>query len=423
MNILSQTIMMNLTSKQQYMDTLRVKYFKASKKEKGVILDEYCRNTGEERKYAIKKFRYKVKVKTKAERKQRKEYYGGEVRAALATMWRIFDYPCGQRLATSLREETDRLRQLGELVCSNETANKLKRITSSTIDKKLARAKEVEKMKRRYRPTHTFPLKNEVPTKTAAELDRANPGVVQIDFVEHGGPSSAGDYVNSLSATDIFSGWWEGDAVMGKGQGRALTAIDAARCRCPFAWKEMHPDNGSNLMNYHIFNYGQTRHILLSRSRPYHKNDNCFIEQKNSTHIRQEIGYLRYDSEEERKILSSLYRHELRLYKNFFQPVIKLKEKTRIKGKIQKKYDPAKTPYVRLLESGRVSKTQKENLRRLYQSLNPAELKRSIEVRLNELQKVHDQKSGRQKGVKPELSTGVSVSQLIIQPRRVRCHT
>jgi len=262
-------------------------------------------------------------------------------------------------------------------------------------------------MKRRYRPTHTFPLKNEVPTKTAGELDRENPGVIQIDFVEHGGPSSAGEYVNSLSVTDIFSGWWEGDAVMGKGQRRALTAIDRARRRCPFAWREMHPDNGSNIMNYHIFHYGQTNSIDLSRFRPYHKNDNCFVEQKNSTHIRQEIGYLRYDIEAERKMLSALYRNELRLYKNFFQPVIKLVEKTRVKGKIKKKYDRPKTPYARLMESDRLSPAEKESMCRLYESLNPAELRRKIDDRLKALQKVHDRKTGRRKEVNPKLATGV----------------
>lgn len=415
--------MMNLTAKQQYMDTLRPRYLKASKKEKGKILDEYCRNTGEERKYAIKKFREKVKIKTKEKRKPRQEYYDGTATVALAKMWRIFDRPCGQRLATSLREETDRLRSLGELQCSDEVASKLKQITSSTIDKKLAHTKEVEKMKRRYRPTHTFPLKNEVPTKTAAELDRANPGVMQIDFVEHGGPSSAGDYVNSLSITDIFSGWWEGDGVMGKGQRRALEAIDKARGRCPFSWREMHPDNGSNIMNYHIFKYGEDKNIALSRSRPYQKNDNCFVEQKNSTHIRQQVGYLRYDTEAERKTLSVLYRRELALYKNFFQPVIKLESKMRVKGKIKKKYDEAKTPYARLMESDRISAAQKKGLRQVYKSLNPAELKRKIDRRLRELERAHDRKVNQRKEVNSQLVSGVSVSSLIIQPKRVRCHS
>lgn len=410
--------MMNLPSKQQYMEALRTRYKKAKKGEKGKILDEYCLNTGEERKYAIKKFGYKRKIKKS--RKKRTVYYDGDVRAALATMWKIFDYPCGQRLETLLRDETDRMRILGELICSEESATKLKKITSSTIDKKLEHEKEVERMKRKYKSTHTFVLKSEVPVKTAAEQDRLHPGVEQIDFVENCGSSTAGEYVNSLSIVDIYSGWWEGDAVMGKGQKRALDAIAKARARCPFEWREMHPDNGSNIMNYHILKYAQQEDIELSRSRPYKKNDNCFVEQKNSTHIRRHAGYLRYDTEAERSILADLYRNELRLYKNFFQPVIKLVSKTRVKGKIKKKYDLPKTPYTRLMESDLVNTDRKEEIKRIYESLNPAALKRSIDAKLTKLQKAHDKKKGLRKEVN---SQELSVSSLIIQPEAVRCHS
>lgn len=403
------------------METLRTRYLKAGKTEKGNILNEYCRNTGEDRKYAIKKFRGKVAVKTA--RKTRTQYYGSDVTAALAKMWRIFDHPCGQRLESILRTETDKVRILGELVCSQETAIKLKKITSSTIDKKLEHEKEMERRKRMYKPTHTFPLKREVPVKTAAEQDRENPGVEQIDFVEHCGSSASGEYVNSLSVVDIFSGWWEGDAVMGKGQRRALAAINEARERCPFVWREMHPDNGSNLMNYHILKYAEREHIELTRSRPYKKNDNCFVEQKNSTHIRRGIGYLRYDTEAQRVIISDLYRNELRLYKNFFQPVIKLVSKTRVKGRIKKKYDTPKTPYARLVESDRVSTEQKREMKCVYESLNPAQIKRMIDQKLKRLQHEYDNAKGVQEGVSRKKTQKPLVSSLIIQRERVGCHT
>jgi len=384
---------MDTKSKQQYMDKLREEYFKADKSDKGKILNEYCKNTGQERKYVIKKFRYKIKLKGRY--KKRKEYYDNYVKSALVTMWKIFDYPCGQRFVTTLKEETDRMRKLGELICTDEVAMKLKKITSSTVDIKLEHEREIEMNKRKYRVTHNFPLKSEVKTKTSAELDRENPGVVQIDFVENCGTFASGDYVNSLSIVDIYSGWWEGDAVMGKGQERALKAIDLSRLRSPFNWKEMHPDNGGNIMNYHIYNYGIKNGIELSRSRPYKKNDNCFVEQKNSTHIRREVGFLRYDTETELKILSDLYQNELKLYKNFFQPIIKLVFKTRIKGKIKKRYDKAMTPYRRLIESNRVSQEQKQKMTELYESLNPAELRRIIGIKLNNLQKAYDKKKGK----------------------------
>jgi hypothetical protein len=267
----------------QYMETLREEYLKGSRKEKGEILDEYCRNTGMERKYTIKKFRYKTKVKGKEEkRKARKETYDGAAKTALAIMWKIFDFPCGARLASILKAETERMRAWGELVCSDETAEKLAEIVPSTIDEKLKHEKEVERQKRKYAKKRNQLLCSKVPTKTSAELDRENPGVVQIDFVENCGMSASGEYVNSLSITDIFSGWWEGAGVMGKGQERALYAIDEARKRSPFVWREIHPDNGGNIMNYSVYRYAENNKIVFSRSRPYKKNDNCFVEQKNS---------------------------------------------------------------------------------------------------------------------------------------------
>jgi hypothetical protein len=191
-----------------------------------------------------------------------------------------------------------------------------------------------------------------------------------------------------------MSSWWEGEAVMDKGQTRALNALDLIRKRMPFDWLEMHPDNGPNLLNYAMYHYAQKNSISLSRSRAYHKNDNCFIEQKNSTHIRQVIGYFRYDTTEELDILNDLYRNELKDYKNFFQPVIKLKEKVRIRGKIHRKYDEAKTPYHRLMESKQISIKTKKELKRKYDSLNPAELKREIDKKLKKLYKVYSKKRG-----------------------------
>ena len=236
---------MNKDARRQYMQTLRAQYLRGSKKQKGAILDEYCKNTGQDRKYVIKKFRHTVDVGTdtrgRKKRAPRTEYYDGAVRAALAVMWKIFDYPCGQRLVSLLKSETERMRTFRELTCSDETAAKLKRMVPSTIDAKLTHTKEVERARRKYRKTHASLLCAKVPTKTAAELDRSAPGVVEIDFVEHCGMSAAGEYVNSLSVTDIFSGWWEGAAVMGKGQERALEAIEEVRKRSPFLWKEMHP--------------------------------------------------------------------------------------------------------------------------------------------------------------------------------------
>jgi len=398
---------MNKEAKEQYMETLRGRYFKGTKKEKGEILSEYCRNTGQERKYAGKKFNYTVKTKRKEDRKKRACFYESSVITVLIEIWKIFDCPCGQRLEEILKTETENLRRLKEIICSDEIANKLKKIKSATIDRRLNHEKEVLKLKEKYRKKSSFLLSN-IPVKTSADFDRKIVGNMQVDFVESCGASAAGEYVNNLSICDIFSSWWEGEAVMGKGQAGALSGLDDCRKRMPFAWKEFHPDNGTNLLNFAVYAYAEKEGLKYSRSRPYHKNDNCFIEQKNSTHIRQVIGYLRYDTEEEKDCLNNLYQNELRLYKNFFQPVIKLESKERIGGKIKRKYSQAKTPYHRLIESDQISQKEKEELTAIYQSLNPAQLKRSIDKKLDNLYRIYQKKQGREnvsltKKLKPSL--------------------
>ena len=384
--------MMNFEAKKQYMETLREKYLKGSKKAKSLVLDEYCGNTGQDRKYASKKFRYKVKLKEKGSRKPRGETYDGQVRAVLVKVWKIFDYACGQRLEPLLKDELDRLRRLKEIVCSDEIAKKLKIISSASIDRNLEHEKEVLRQKGKYKKKQNPLLCQLVPIKTSSEMDRSVPGNIGVDCVEHCGFSASGEYINSLSAVDIFSGWWEGEGVMGKGQERALVGMENANKRYSFPWLEIHPDNGGNILNYHVWTWTQEKGIAYSRSRPYKKNDNCFVEQKNSTHVRKIVGYLRYDTEEELNIINDLYRNELRLFKNFFQPIIKLKEKIRVEGKIHKKYDRAKTPYQRLMERPQVSEEKKKELKEIYESLNPAELKRRIDLKLKNLYKAYQMK-------------------------------
>ena len=186
-----------------------------------------------------------------------------------------------------------------------------------------------------------------------------------------------------------------------KDRKRCLNAITLARKRFPFKWKEIHPDNDSSFINWHLLGWCEKEGIQFSRSRPYRKNDNCFVEQKNSTHIRNVLGHLRYDTEKEIEIINDLYRNELRFYKNFFQPVMKLKEKVRDKGKIHRRYDTPRTPYQRIMESSYIPDTTKSRLRELYLSLNPAELKRGIEKKLKELYKVYQEKNNKKEEVNP----------------------
>ncbi len=381
-----------MNARNQYLKVLQGKYFMAkSRKEKSSVLDEYCRNTHQNRKYVIRKIRSRISLAVKR-RGGKPVIYDGYVKVALAKIWDIFDEPCGQRLEPLLKTEVDRLRQQEEIFISNEVAEKLKKISPRSIDRALKRQKEAIHLNRKYQPKRNPLIYQMIPVK-AGGWDRTLPGQVQVDLVAHCGSSTSGLYVNTVSACDVAFGWWEGEAVLGSGQERSCDALDKERERMPFKWVHAHPDNDSSFINWHLFSYCEAEGIEFSRSRPYKKNDNNFVEQKNSTHIRRVIGHLRYDTEKELDLINSLYRNELRLYKNFFQPVMKLKEKIRDKGKIHRKYDTPKTPYQRIMESERISQETKEKLTKIYQSLNPAELKRGIDAKIHRLFKVYEEKN------------------------------
>lgn len=360
-------------------------------------MDEVEKRTKLERKYLTQKLKPKSNLdKILEHRKKKQAYYDNSVKPALVSMWKIFDHPCGQRLEPLLKSETEKLRTLRELSCSDEVAKKLQKMGSATIDRKLKHQKLIELAKKKY-GTRIHPLLyQKIPVKVFSEQDRSVLGNMQIDLVEHCGASAAGQFACTLTGTDIFSGWTEEEAVMGKSQENTLTGIDNERRRCPFSWREIHSDGGTNFICSHLFRYSVKTDLEFSRSRPYKKNDNCLVEQKNHTHVRRLVGYLRYDTPEEMNILNDLYA-TTRLFKNFFQPVIKLVLKERIGGKIHRKYDRPKTPFLRIMESLEVSKKKKEELEKIYLSLNPAELKRQIDKKLDMLYKTYQSKVNSQK--------------------------
>ena len=400
--------MMNMQSRNQYLKELRSEYLKTKpKKGRSGLLDEAEKRTGLNRRYLMEKLKPKSNLdKDKAQRKKRKQFYDNSVKPALVQMWRIFDYPCGQRLEPLLKSETDKLRLLDELDCSDKTAAKLKTIGSATIDRKLKHQKEIERIKRKYRRKMHPLLYQKIPVKVFGEQNRRELGNIQIDLVEHCGGSAAGEFLNTLSSTDISSGWWEGEIVMGKAQERTFLGIQGTRARYPFPWKEIHSDNGSEFINAYLFRYTEKEGLDFSRSRPYKKNDNCLVEQKNWTHVKKFIGYVRYDTESELRILNDLYRNELRLFKNFFQPVIKLVSKERVGGRIHRRYDQTRTPYQRAMESKEVSENKRQELKKIYLSLNPAQLKRDIDVKLGTLYMTYQQKN---KILKVDINKKISV--------------
>ena len=209
-------------------------------------------------------------------------------------------------------------------------------------------------------------------------------GSLQVDWAPHCGQSTAGRFLWTLSTVDIASNWWEGEPVMDRTQQSTRCALDAIRRRLPFRLGEIHPDNDHSVINHLLVEYCRENQIALSRSRPLKKNDNCWVEQKNWTHVRKLVGYHRLSGGLQYRLLKDLYR-VWSLWRNYFQPVMRLASKTRRGSQVHRRYDVPATPYQRLLASGQLSQAARESLQQRYASLNPIQLRQQIEQRQNEL--------------------------------------
>jgi len=369
---------MDMRSREQYLDNVRQEYRQASRKQKTKLLSEARKRTGLNRKVLIRKLAHPSPAKPAGKRRRRGASYGPEVVTTLVKVWELFDYPCGQRMVPAIRAELGRLRKSKQIRCRQEVAEKLERISPKTVDRLLAREKQVRNLRRNRNPSAHPLLYQKIPVKVAAEWDTRQVGNLQVDYVEHCGRSTGGEYVHTLSVVDIASSWWEGEAISSRSQQATKEGMEAIRKRVPFRILEIHPDNDSGLVNDLLWAYCKSAGIKMSRSRPYKKNDNAWVEQRNWTHVRKVVGYQRLDTTGELRTLRELY-EQLRLYKNFFQPTMKLQSKRRVGGKLQRQYDQPQTPYQRLLESHQLSVKAKRDLRKQYESLSVAGLRRSIQ--------------------------------------------
>ena len=384
------------------------RYQKARKKARGQILDEFTKLTGYSRRYAShvlishgRKVRINARcvlqldVRKTAIRKKSK-VYDDAVADALKEIWYIMDCICGKRLAPALREVVRRLERFHEIRLSEDVRQKLLRISPASIDRLLAKERKRHQIKDRGNTKPGTLLKNQIPIRTFSDWNEQQPGFVEIDLVGHDGGDSQGDFAQTLDVTDVCTTWTETEAVRNKAQAWVFEALKDIRMRMPFPLLGIDSDSGGEFINNQLFRYCQQEKITFTRSRSYRKNDGCFVEQKNYSVVRRAVGYLRYDTEEELITLNELYRH-LRLYTNFFQPTMKLVEKTRIGSKVTKKYDKPLTPCQRILASPDVSAKDKQALKKLYAKLNPAQLKRHITRLQQKLYKLNTQKRSPRK--------------------------
>ena len=403
---------MRLTVKERKKATAIVapRYQKAKKKDKGMILDEFTKLTGYGRRYAShllttqgRKLWVNETTVLKGDVRKRKPrrkdpVYDNDVLEALKKVWPIMDYICGKRLAPVLKEVIIRLERCREIRISDEVREKLFRISPATIDRLLAKERKKQQIKGRSNTKPGTLLRNQIPIRSFSEWNEKKPGFTEIDLVGHDGGDSYGEFAQTLDVTDICTTWTETEAVRNKAQVWVFNALKDIRQRMPFPLLGIDSDSGGEFINDQLFRYCQQEKITFTRSRSYRKNDSCFVEQKNYSIVRRAAGYLRYDTEEELLTLNELYR-SLRLYTNFFQPTMKLIEKTRIGSKVTKKYDKAQTPYRRVLACPDVSAGDKQALKNLYAKLNPAQLKRQITklqdklIRLNTMKRAPKKRS------------------------------
>lgn len=375
--------------RKSYLLAIKKRYKRSSKATKKLILNEFCEVCGYNRKYAIRLLNQKRKRTSKSLKPGPKYHYDSpELLKALKIIWFASDQMCSKRLVAAIPLWLP-FYEMNHESLSDKTIKNLYKISASTIDRLLkpTRIKYSGKGLTGTKPGRL--LRNQIPIRTDT-WDISEPGFMEADTVAHCGNSLAGNFVWSLTLTDYYSGWTECRATWNKGAEGVVDKIKNIEKHLPFKLKGFDCDNGSEFLNYHLLRYFQEHKnvIQFTRSRPYKKNDNAHVEQKNWTHVRQLFGYDRLENIELIDKMNKLYANEWSELGNYFCPTLKLIEKTRINSKYKRKYDQPKTPYQRLIESNTISDEIKIKLNTSYQALDPFKLKASIERQLKAIFKL-----------------------------------
>jgi len=375
---------MTIDERWKYLRLVKKQYLKAGKLERGRLLDGMGSITGLHRKSLIRLM--SSNLKRKPRRKQRGPRYGPEVDHALRVIAESHDYICAERLQPTLVQMAIHLARHGEIEESPHLFDQLGWISISTLRRILKRLGQDQPRLPRKGPAQANSVAREIPMKRIPWNER-QPGHFEVDAVHHCGQSSAGHYVHTVQMVDVATGWTEQVATLGRGSVAMEDAFRRILARLPFPVLEIHPDNGSEFLNAHLVRFWKesVKDVTLSRSRPFQKNDNRFVEQKNSTLVRAYLGPARFDTAAQTQAINRLY-EKMWLYYNFFQPVMRLVEKTTtpsppVQGqpsRIRRRFDQARSPLDRLCETDAITEEHKEQLRTLRDQTNPRQLRREI---------------------------------------------
>jgi len=368
-------------SRRELLVSVYPQYRKADRREKALILNSFCAATGYHRKYAIQLLSDSPESKPKR-RRGHPPRYGPQVLRVLSKIWEAAGYPWSVRLKALLPVWLPWIRQ--RLKISPELERQLLAMSPRTMDRRLQPLKRRLGRRLYGRTKPGSLLKHHIPLQTSSWAE-ARPGFTEIDLVSHSGNAASGEFLHSLNVTDLATTWVETRAVLGKGQSGIIQALTEISQILPFSLRGLDSDNGSEFINQHLVRFCQQREIQFTRSRPYKKDDNAHIEQKNWTHVRKLLGWDRYDSPSALEALNDLYRNELRLMMNLYQPTVKLESKVRVGSRLRRRYSPAQTPLDRLLTHTEVDLHKAQELRKIRETLDPFELSKTIERKLQRI--------------------------------------
>ena len=394
-------------SKREYLRSIHERYRRARRVEKTAMLEEFCQVCGYNRKYAIWLLKRPLsQPRGRRRRTERSATYSKAAITTLAKVWEASGYLCSQRLKAALPQWLPWIKK--HFAVDTKLAKELLAISARQMDRRLFPHKRTVK-RRLYGTTRPGSLlKQMIPVKTD-HWDVTLPGYLEIDLVSHSGPSAAGEFIYTLDCVDIATGWVERQAVMGKGQLGIIAALSDIEQRLPFPLRGIDSDNGSEFINSHLFDFchkrPKTHRVQFTRSRPYKKDDNAHVEQKNWTHVRKLLGWQRYDTLQALSAIHQLYQ-ELRIFQNLFQPSMKLSSKIRKGSRLIRRYDPPSTPLARVLTAQKKTLPQIRELQSMLHNTDPFELSRRIDQQLDRLYGFADQRKGPMREKVPLMELG-----------------
>lgn len=375
---------MTIDERRKYLQRMAPRYIAAGREGRGQLLTEMEAVTGLHRKSLIRLLNGTT-LERKPRREERGRIYTAATEDVMRVVWESLDHVCAERLTPALLPTAQQLERFREVRLTPEIAVQLAEISCSTVQRFVGRVRQDMYRLPRHGPEAANRLQREIPMGRLP-WQTTEPGHCEVDLVHHCGGSTAGDYVHTLQMVDVATGWSERVAVLGRSQRAMEEGFRHLMHRLPFPIRHLHPDNGPEFLNHHLVRFWgeQIVGLQLSRSRPYHKNDNRIVEQKNDTLVRAYFGHGRLDTQAQCQAMNAIY-DQMWLYYNLYQPVMHLVAKEAREGKIRRRWDEAKTPYQRVLASGVLVKERADRLRILYLGTNPRQLRRRIYQAIEEL--------------------------------------